>query len=317
MNTQESAVRIKILGIGGGGTNAVERMIDSNVPMVEYVTINTDDGSYLGSRAKTKVQIGRTNTNGRGAGADSEKGKLYAEKSAGEIEMALNGCEMLFITAGMGGGTGTGAAPVVAKIAKKLGILTVAVVTKPFSFEGGYRKKQAESGIKNLEQCVDAMIVIPNDNLKNISNSRITLSNAFAVADDVLVQTVKSLVELIQNTAFINCDFADITTILKNSGYVHVATGRAVGVDKTDLIIKQIKHSDLLDTSINGATGVLLYMSIAGNVALEDVDSISSEISTLSNEGVNFIFGLNFDERLNDEIRVLVVATRNLNSKVS
>ena len=137
------------------------------------------------------------------------------------------------------------------------------------------------------------------------------------MADDVLVQTVKSLVELIQNTAFINCDFADITTILKNSGYVHVATGRAVGVDKTDLIIKQIKHSDLLDTSINGATGVLLYMSIAGNVALEDVDSISSEISTLSNEGVNFIFGLNFDERLNDEIRVLVVATHNLNSKAS
>ena len=189
-------------------------------------------------------------------------------------------------------------------------------MTKPFSFEGGRRKKQAEDGIKNLEQCVDAMIVIPNDNLKLISNSRITLNNAFAIADDVLVQTVKNLVELIQNTAFINCDFADITTILKISGYIHTATGRAVGMDKTDLIIQQIKHSNLLDTSIDGATGVLLFVSIAGNVALEDVDKISSEISALSDPNVNLIFGLNFDESLNDEIRVLLVATHKLNSRI-
>lgn len=315
MQNQDNIVRIKIIGVGGGGNNAVNRMTEKDIPMVSYISAVTDDKAIEKAKADVKIQIGKRAVKGHGAGADPEKGNLSAEESAEEIENALADCEMLFITAGMGGGTGTGAAPVVARIAQKLGILTIAVVTKPFSFEGGRRKKQAEDGIKNLEQCVDAMIVIPNDNLKHISNSRITLNNAFAIADDVLVQTVKNLVELIQNTAFINCDFADITTILKKSGYIHTATGRAVGMDKTDLIVQQIKHSNLLDTSIDGATGILLYVSIAGNVALEDVDKISSEISALADANVNLIFGLNFDESLNDEVRVLLVATHSLEVK--
>ncbi len=315
MQEQENIVHIKIIGVGGGGTNAVERMLDANVPMVKYITINTDDGGYLGSRAETKIQIGRKETKGRGAGADPQKGKLSAEENEAEIEQALSECEMVFITAGMGGGTGTGAAPVVAKIAQKLGILTVAVVTKPFSFEGNRRMKKAEEGIQNLEKYADALIVIPNENLKHISNSRITLSNAFAIADDVLMQTVKNLVELIQNTAFINCDFADISTILRKSGYIHTATGRAVGKDKTQKIIEQLKRSELLNISIDEATGVLLYITIAGNVALEDVDEISSAVSGVSDPSVNLIFGLNFDKSLDDEIKVLLVATQKIENK--
>lgn len=309
---KNNIVRIKIIGVGGGGNNAVNRMTEKEIPMVNYIAAVTDDKAVEKAKAEVKIQIGKRAVQGHGAGADPEKGKRSAEESAQEIEEAISDCEMLFITAGMGGGTGTGAAPVVAKIAQKLGILTVAVVTKPFAFEGGRRKKQAEEGIKNLEQYVDALIVIPNDNLKNVSNSRITLSNAFAIADDVLVQTVKNLVELIQNTAFINCDFADITTILKKSGYIHIATGRAVGANKTDLIVEQIKKSALLDTSINGANGVLLNITIAADAALEDVDKISTEIASFADPNVNLIFGLNMDESLNDEIKVLLVATHNI-----
>ena len=307
--TSDHIVHINIVGIGGGGTNCVERMLDANIPMVKYITINTDDGSYFGSSAETKIQIGRKETNGRGSGGDPKKGRLSAEENEAEIEHVLSDCEMVFITAGMGGGTGTGAAPVVAKIAQRLGILTIAVVTKPFSFEGSRRMKQAEEGIQNLEKYTDALIVIPNVNLKLVSNSRITLSNAFAIADDVLVQTVKNLVELIQNTAFINCDFADITTILRKSGYIHTATGRGIGKDKTQKIIEQLKRSELLNTSIDGAIGALLYVTIAGNVALADVDEISSAISEVADTNVNLIFGLNFDECLDDEIKVLLVAT--------
>lgn len=222
---------------------------------------------------------------------------------------------MVFITAGMGGGTGTGAAPIVAKIAQKLGILMVAVVTKPFSFEGNKSMKKAEDGIRNLEKYADALIVIPNENLKLVSNSRITLSNAFAIADDVLMQTVKNMVELIQNTAFINCDFADISTVLRKSGYIHTATGRAVGNDKTQKIIEQLNCSELLSTAIDGATGVLLYVTIAANVALEDVDEISSAVSQVTDPNVNLIFGLNFYENMDDEIKVLLVATHKISSE--
>lgn len=311
MNTakQENIVRIKIIGVGGGGNNAVNRMTEQEIPMVSYVSVNTDDKAIVRSKADVKIQIGKKTVNGYGAGAAPEKGRLSAEENKAEIEQALSDCDMAFITAGMGGGTGTGAAPVVAQIAQKLGILTVAVVTKPFLFEGNRRMRQAEEGIEELEKAVDALIVIPNENLKEVSNARITLSNAFAIADDVLMQTVKNLVALIQNTAFINCDFADITTILSNSGYVHTATGRAVGKDKTSLILKQIMHSDLLNTSIHGAKNVLLFITIAPDVALQDVDMISSEISELADQNVNLIFGLNFDENLEDEIKVLLVAT--------
>lgn len=314
MENQERIVRISIIGVGGGGTNSVERMLDANIPMVKYATLNTDDGGFLCSRAQTKLQIGRRQTNGRGAGGNPEKGKLSAEENAIEIEQLLSDCDMVFVTAGMGGGTGTGAAPVVAKIAQKLGILTVAVVTQPFAFEGSRRMRQAQEGIKNLEAYADALIVIPNENLKHVADTRITLYNAFAIADDVLMQTVKNLVELIQSTAFINCDFADITSVLRKSGYTHIATGRAVGKDKTQKVIDQVKCSRLMNTAIDGASGVLLYITVAGNVALEDVDAVSSAVSEIADPIANIIFGLHFDESLDDEIKVLLVATHRIDA---
>ncbi len=308
----KNVVNIKIIGVGGGGSNAVNRMVEKKISDVSYVSINTDNSAVERSLADEKIQIGRLAVKGYGAGADPDKGKISAEENSSEIEKSIRDCDMLFITAGMGGGTGTGAAPIVAKIARQLGILTVAVVTKPFSFEGGRRKKQAEDGIKNLEQLVDAMIVIQNDNLKHISNAKIALNNAFAIADDVLMQTVKNIVELIQNTSFINCDFTDLTTILKKSGYVHVARARALGTQKVENCINQLTNNILLNTSIDNATGILLHLVVSGNVSLEDVDKISSYVSERADSECNFIFGLNFDENLEDEISVLLLATHKI-----
>lgn len=308
--TPETVVRIKIVGVGGGGTNAVERMIDANIPMVEYVTLNTDTGGYECSRADIKLQIGLRETKGYGAGADPEKGRRSAEEDAGRIEEAIKDCDILFVTAGMGGGTGTGAAPVVTSIAHKLGLLTVAVVTKPFAFEGRKRMEHAMVGIEQLSQHVDSTIIIPNDNLKRTTSTRITLSNAFAVADDVLIQTVKNIVEVIQQTAFINCDLADIESILRESGSMHTATALASGNNRVESVITQLKESVLLESSVKDATGVLLCITAPGNTALEEIDLITSAISCEASPTANVIFGMNFDDELEDGIKAVLISTK-------
>lgn len=312
MNEQinESVVKIKIVGVGGGGKNAVERMLETNIPLVNYVTINTDDGAVKTSHAETKLQIGTRETKGYGAGANPEVGFRSAKESYNEIEKVIKGCDMLFITSGMGGGTGTGAAPVVAEIARKLGILTVAVVTTPFSFEGKKRMENATNGIAKLRENVDSIVIIPNDNLKLVTQTRVTLTNAFALADDVLVQTVKNLVEVIQNTAFINCDFADISSIVKNSGVMHTATGLATGFNRTDEIIEQIKTSALLGSSVEGATGIMICITASGEVGLEEIDKITSAISAVASPDANVIFGMNFDETMDDKLKAVLIATK-------
>lgn len=312
MNTQtpEAVVRIKIVGVGGGGSNAVARMLDANIPMVEYITINTDDGGYNSSRAETKLQIGKRETRGRGAGADPVKGLRSAEENRKDIEELLKNCDMLFITVGMGGGTGTGAAPVVAEIARKMGILTVAVVTKPFAFEGKKRMDNALAGIERLEKHVDSMVIIPNDNLKKVSQIKITLCNAFEFADNVLVQTVKNLVELIQNTAFINCDFADIRSVLENSGTMHTATGLASGIDRGTKILEQITSSVLLESSVDNADRILLCISCAEDVALDEIDGINSVLSGMASPNANIIFGMNFDGAMEGAMKVVLIATK-------
>jgi len=308
--TKESVVKIKIVGVGGGGKNAVERMLETNIPLVNYVTINTDDGAVKTSHAETKLQIGCRETKGYGAGANPDVGFRSAKESYNEIEKVIKGCDMLFITSGMGGGTGTGAAPVVAEIAKKLGILTVAVVTTPFSFEGKKRMENAKNGIAKLRENVDSIVIIPNDNLKLVTQTRVTLTNAFALADDVLVQTVKNLVEVIQNTAFINCDFADISSIVKNSGVMHTATGLATGFNRTDEIIEQIKTSALLGSSVEGATGIMICITASGEVGLEEIDKITSAISAVASPDANVIFGMNFDETMDDKLKAVLIATK-------
>lgn len=309
-NTNKTVVKIKIVGIGGGGTNVVERMMESGILLADYVTINTDDSSFKGSRAKTKLQIGRGETKGRGAGGDPEKGLRAAQENRKDIEDAIGGCDMLFIASGMGGGTGTGAAPVVAEIAKSLGILTVAVVTTPFGFEGRRRMENAWSGIEKLRENVDSILIIPNDNLKRVSPAKITLSNAFAAADDVLVQTVNNLAGVIQRTAFINCDFADICSIVRDSGDMHTATGLASGPERAAEIVEQIKFSALLGSSVEGATGVMLCVTASESVGMEEIDRISSAVSELASPDANIIFGMDFDEAMGDELKAVLIATK-------
>ena len=308
-NTQEEIVRIKIAGVGGGGTNVVNRMSEQNIPMVSYITINTDDGAAQCSKADISLQIGKRTVNGYGAGADPEKGRSAAEENRKEIGEALGDCDMLFITAGMGGGTGTGAAPLVAEIAKKLGILTVAVVTTPFAFEGKKRMDNAQSGINALVKHVDSIIIIPNENLKNVSQTRITFKNAFAITDGVLVQTVKNLVDIVQNTAYINCDFADITATIKDSGRMHTACGCARGDNRAEKIIEQIERSNLLGTADN-ATNILLCITAAGDAGLDEVDKITAAVSHRVSPEARIIFGMNFDENSGDEMRVILIATK-------
>ncbi len=308
--SEKPVVKIKIIGVGGGGTNAVERMMENDIPMVDYVTVNTDDGGYLGSHAKTRLQIGLGETKGRGAGGDPEKGRRAAEENRRDIENAVSDCNMLFIASGMGGGTGTGAAPIVAEIAKKLGILTVAVVTTPFLFEGRKRMEHALDGIAKLRENVDSVIIIPNANLKHVTREKITLGNAFALADDVLVQTVKNLVGVIQRTAFINCDFADISSIVRDSGTMHTATGQASGPDRVSDIVEQIGSSVLLGTSVEGATGIMLCVTASEGVELEEIDKITSAVSELASPDANIIFGMDFDPAMGDSIRAVLIATK-------
>ena len=274
----DSGVNIKVIGVGGGGNNAVNRMISTNIRGVEFIAVNTDSQVLDTSCAAKKLIIGDKITKGKGAGANPDVGKRSAEESIDSVREALADADMVFITAGMGGGTGTGAAPVIAKAAKEMGILTVGIVTKPFGFEGRKRYEQAELGIAELSKYVDSLIVIPNERLKQVEDTHITLANAFEIADDVLRRGVQSVSELINVPGFINLDFADVTTIMKNAGYAHMGVGSAKGADKAQLAAMTAISSPLLETSIAGATGVLVSITASEDIQLEEVDAASNMI---------------------------------------
>ncbi len=302
-------IQIKVVGVGGGGGNAVDRMVRSGVAGVEFVAVNTDRQALNRSQATMKIQIGEKLTHGWGAGANPEKGQRAAEESHDEIVNALKGTDMVFITAGMGGGTGTGAAPVVAEIARDMGILTVGIVTKPFLFEGRKRMEQAEAGIATLREHVDSLIVIPNERLKQVSEVRITLNNAFDMADDVLRQGVQSISQLIKTNAMVNLDFADVTQIMKDAGYAHMGVGHAEGKEKAENAAKEAIASPLLETTIDGAHGVIINITASADIDMEDVDIASSMISSAVHPDAIIIWGVALDEKLNDEMYVTVIAT--------
>lgn len=305
----ESAVSIKVIGVGGGGNNAVNRMISANIGGVEFVSINTDRQALRKSDAPNQIVIGEKITKGFGAGANPAIGQRAAEESLEEIKDVLVGADMVFITAGMGGGTGTGAAPVVARIARELDILTVGIVTKPFSFEGKRRMNQAVAGISELSQYVDSLIVIPNERLKQVSDTRITLNNAFEIVDDVLRHGVQSISELINVNGFINLDFADVTSVMKGAGYAHMGVGMATGKDKAELAAKAAISSPLLETSIKGASGIVISMYVSPDVGLEDVDQAAQMIANEANPEASVIWGVAFDEELDDAMRITLIAT--------
>ena len=305
----DSGVNIKVIGVGGGGNNAVNRMISTNIRGVEFIAVNTDSMALDTSCAAKKLVIGDKITHGKGAGANPEVGKRSAEESIETVRDALQGADMVFITAGMGGGTGTGAAPVIAKASKEMGILTVGIVTKPFSFEGKRRYVQAEAGIAELSKYVDSLIVIPNERLKQVEDTHITLANAFEIADDVLRRGVQSVSELINVPGFINLDFADVTSIMKNAGYAHMGVGAAKGTDKAQVAAMQAISSPLLETNITGATGVLVSITASEDIQLDEIDAASNMIYEEAHPDANIIWGAAFDPTLQDEMRVTVIAT--------
>ena len=305
----ENVTTIKVIGVGGGGGNAVNRMVSDGLQGVEFIAMNTDQQALAKNHASVKVQLGSKLTKGRGAGADPEIGQRAAEESKDEIANALKGSQMVFITAGMGGGTGTGAAPVVAEVAHDLGILTVGIVTKPFAFEGKRKMGLAEQGIANLLMHVDSLIVIPNERLKMISQEKITLMNAFQAADNVLRQGVESISALINVPAFINLDFADVRSIMKDAGYAHMGVGSAKGAGKAENAAKAAISSPLLETSIAGAHGVIINITSSPDIGLEDVETAAGLITQSAHPDANIIWGTAFDENLSDEMRVTVVAT--------
>ncbi|MCQ2385226.1 MAG: cell division protein FtsZ [Clostridia bacterium] len=307
-----SHVRIKVIGVGGGGGNAVNRMISTDIRGVEFVTVNTDSQALHTSSASQKILIGE---NGFGAGSDPAKGRAAAESSEEAIREVLKDTDMVFITSGMGGGTGTGAAPVIAKLAREMNILTVGIVTKPFSFEGKRRMAQAEEGIRNLKEYVDALIVIPNERLKQVSDTHITMINAFEIADDVLRLGVQSVSELINVPGFINLDFADVTAVMKDAGFSHMGVGAVKGEDKARRAALQAISSPLLETSIAGATGILISIVASSDVALDEVDIAASLVSEEAHPDAKIIFGAAFDPQLQDEMRVTVIATGFDNAK--
>ena len=305
----ENIVQIKVIGVGGGGNNAVNRMITSAVQGVEFISINTDRQALVLSKASHKLQIGDKLTHGQGAGADPSKGQRAAEESREEIADALRGTHMVFITAGMGGGTGTGAAPVIAEVAKELGILTVGIVTKPFLFEGKRRMEQAEAGIMALREHVDSLVIIPNERLKLVSEQKITLANAFDVADDVLRQGVQSISDLIKVPGLVNLDFADITAVMKDAGFAHMGVGKASGREKAEEAARMAISSPLLETSITGARGVIINVLASPDIGLEEVETASSMITSAADPGANIIWGAALTDTLEDEMHITVIAT--------
>ena len=305
----DTVVNIKVIGVGGGGNNVVNRMVRGGAQGVDFVAVNTDKQALNASSATYKIQIGEKLTHGQGAGSDPEVGRKSAEESRAQISKALEDTDMVFITAGMGGGTGTGGAPIVAEIAREQGILTVGVVTKPFGFEGRRRMQQAEKGIEELQGKVDSLVIIPNERLKHATDQKITFANAFEIADDVLRQAVQSISDLIRDTGFINLDFADVTAIMKNAGMAHMGVGRAAGKGKAEEAARMAISSPLLETSIHGARGVLINVTGSMDIGLEEVEQAASLVQDAVHPDALTIFGATFDESMDDEIRVTVIAT--------
>ena len=305
----DSGVNIQVIGVGGGGGNAVNRMIESNIQGVEFISINCDKPILLKSSAPTKISIGDKITRGHGAGGDPSVGEQAAEESIEDIANIIRGADMVFITTGMGGGTGTGAAPIVAKIAKEMGILTIGIVTKPFAFEGPKRMRLAEAGIIQLRDYVDSLVVIPNERLKQVSENRITLANAFEYADDVLRHGVQSISELINTPGIVNLDFADVCSVMRNAGYAHMGVGSGTGRDKAEVAAKAAISSPLLETSISGATGILINITASPDISLDEVETASAMISQEAHPDATIIWGAAFDNTLEDTIKVTVIAT--------
>ena len=304
-----NVVQIKVVGVGGGGGNAVNRMVDAGVKGVEFIAINSDNMALYNSKADLKIQIGEKVTQGKGAGANPDVGARAAEESRDSIVDALKSADMVFITSGMGGGTGTGAAPIVAQIAKELGILTVGIVTKPFAFEGKRRMEQAELGIAALSEHVDSLVVIPNERLQFVSDQKITLTNAFNIADDVLRQGVQSISELISIPSLVNLDFADVTAVMKDAGYAHMGVGFGTGKDKAEVAANTAITSKLIETSMQGARGVIINITGSPDIGLEEVTTASQIVAEAAHEDANIIWGAMIDESMQDEIRVTVIAT--------
>ena len=308
-NDFESGVDIRVVGVGGGGNNAVNRMIASNIKGVQFIAINTDRQALNRCGAANKICIGEAVTRGNGAGANPEMGLRSAEESAEEIRSAIEGADMVFIATGMGGGTGTGAAPVVARIAKELGILTVGIVTKPFKFEGNRRMSQADRGIDELSKYVDSIVVIPNERLKEFTQEKITIMNAFGIADDVLKHGVKSISDLINVAGFVNLDFADVSSVMKDAGMAHMGVGEASGSNRAVEAARKAISSPLLETSIKGANGILINITVSTDVGLDEADAASSMITEEAAYDANIIWGVNFDDSLTDTVKVTIIAT--------
>ena len=305
----DNFARIKVIGVGGGGNNAVNRMIDAGLRGVDFIAVNTDKQALFLSKANTKIQIGDKLTKGLGAGANPEIGERSANESRDEIAMAIKDADMVFVTAGMGGGTGTGGAPVIAQIAKELGILTVGVVTKPFMFEGRKRMQQAEQGVENLKEVVDTLVTIPNDRLLHIADKKTSMLEAFLIADDVLRQGVQGISDLIAVPGLINLDFADVKTIMNEKGLAHMGIGRGTGDSKAEDAANQAISSPLLETSIEGAKGVLLNITGGTDLGLQEVKTAAELIQNAADPEATMIFGAVIDENLKDEIVITVIAT--------
>ena len=305
----DGTATIKVIGVGGAGNNAINRMIESGIKGVEFIAINTDRQALQFSKASSKIQIGEKLTRGLGAGANPDIGMQAAEESKAEIAEMLRGADMVFVTAGMGGGTGTGAAPIVAAAAKELGILTIGVVTKPFTFEGKKRLTQAEKGIVNLKEKVDTLVVIPNDKLLQIIDRRTSIVEAFKMADDVLRQGVQGISDLISVPGLINLDFADVKTVMLNTGMAHMGIGRASGENRAEDAAKQAIQSPLLETSIEGAKGVIINITGGSDVGLHEANTAAELVQRSADPEANIIFGTVTDDSLGDEIQITVIAT--------
>lgn len=308
-NTTIDGARIKVIGVGGGGNNAVDRMIEAGVTKAEFICVNTDAQQLSSVKAPTVLQIGAKLTNGLGAGAKPEIGRQAAEETKDEIKNLVKDTEMVFVTAGMGGGTGTGAAPIIAEAAKSMGVLTVAVVTKPFFFEGPQRMRNAEEGIKQLAEKVDSIVTIPNDLLLNIADKKVTIKDSFKLADDVLRQGVQGIIEIITQRGIMNCDFADVRTIMKDSGVAHMGIGVGKGENAASDAVRAAIESPLLETSISGAENVLLNITGGSEFSLVDMGEVSGIVRDMVSEEANIIVGTAMDDNLKDEIKVTLIAT--------
>ena len=309
LTMKDGTATIKVIGVGGAGNNAVNRMLDLGIKNVDFISVNTDRQALQKSKAATKIQIGEKITRGLGAGADPDIGAQSAEESKTEITEVLRGADMVFVTAGMGGGTGTGAAPIVAGLAKEMGILTIGVVTKPFTFEGKKRLAQAERGIESLKGKVDTLIVIPNDKLLQVIDRKTSMSEAFMMADDILRQGVQGISDLITVTGTVNLDFADVKTIMLNTGMAHMGIGRASGENKAEDAAKQAIQSPLLETTIEGARGVIINITGGTDLGLQEVNTAAELVQRSVDPEANIIFGTVIDESMEDEIQITVIAT--------